>query len=688
MSFGQPLFLLALISLAIPVIIHLFNFRRYKKIYFTNVRFISEITQESRKRNELKHLLILAARILAIASLVLAFAHPYIPSPLQHKRTSGAQAISIYIDNSFSMEALTRNGHLLDEAKSRAMAIANAAKPSDLFQLLTTDLEGRHQRFVNRDEFKNLVDEVKISPAVRNIGDIMSRQSEFLASSGNRSKSAYIISDFQISSSYLKSRPDTSVNWFLVPVTPGVINNLYIDSAWFDRPSSQPETPVRLMVSIRNSSSGNFEKIPLKLSINGAQKAVSSFQVAPEGRTVVTLPFTNAASGYSEGVLEIPDYPITRDDSFYLTWPVTSSIPVLCINGNGENPYLNALFGEDSAVMFRNIPARQLDYSSFPRYSLIIADQLHDISSGLSRELIHYINDGGNVLFIPADDGDLLSYNGFLSLAGVYNLERKDTARMRISYINTASHLFDDVFERDATGKYSIPENADFPYAYRYFITRKTTRSVSEDLMSLQNGNSFLSVTHSGKGKIYLISSPVDEKSTNFPKNSLFVPVMYKIALLSQPDIPLYQTLGRNEGIELQGDTGKPAETYRIKKEGSDFEIIPETRNNGQMVILYPHDQITEAGNYLIYSGNKVIRGVSFNYDRRESDLQYLSPSAINNLLKNNNIRYGAVIKGSGESIAKQISEFSQGIPLWKYFVIAALLFLLAEILLVRLLKD
>ena len=103
---------------------------------------------------QLKHLLILLMRLLAITCLVIAFAKPYIPSPLQHKKFTGRQAVSIYIDNSFSMEALSSGGRLMDAARVKAKDIADAFNPSDLFQLLTNDFEGRHQRFVNRDEFK------------------------------------------------------------------------------------------------------------------------------------------------------------------------------------------------------------------------------------------------------------------------------------------------------------------------------------------------------------------------------------------------------------------------------------------------------------------------------------------------------------------------------------------------------
>src|SRR5687767_13764757 len=115
MRFLYPSFLFALLAIAIPIIIHLFNFRKFKKIYFPNVRFLKEVKLETQSKSRLKHLLVLASRILAITFLVLAFAQPYIPAS-EKEIIKGEQTISIYIDNSFSMAALGKNGTLLDEA--------------------------------------------------------------------------------------------------------------------------------------------------------------------------------------------------------------------------------------------------------------------------------------------------------------------------------------------------------------------------------------------------------------------------------------------------------------------------------------------------------------------------------------------------------------------------------------------
>ena len=87
MSFAYPEFLFALAAISVPIVIHLFNFRRFKKVYFSDIRFLKDVEIETKSRNKLKNLLILLSRILAITFLVMAFAKPVIqleitPQPL------------------------------------------------------------------------------------------------------------------------------------------------------------------------------------------------------------------------------------------------------------------------------------------------------------------------------------------------------------------------------------------------------------------------------------------------------------------------------------------------------------------------------------------------------------------------------------------------------------------------------
>ncbi len=156
MKFVYPEILWALFALTIPILVHLFNFRKFRKVAFPNVDFLKEVKQETQSKSKIKHWLILACRMLALAALIFAFAQPYIPKE-GSTATSGSKAVSIYIDNRFSMEAENQDGRLLDLAKNKALQIAEYYAATDQFQLITNDFEGRHQRFVSRDEILDLI---------------------------------------------------------------------------------------------------------------------------------------------------------------------------------------------------------------------------------------------------------------------------------------------------------------------------------------------------------------------------------------------------------------------------------------------------------------------------------------------------------------------------------------------------
>ena len=250
MSFVYPEFLYALTALAIPIIIHLFNFRRYKKVYFSNVRFLKEVNEQTRSRSRLKHILVLIARLLAIAFLVFAFTQPFIPGSASDA-ARGDRIISVYIDNSFSMEVEGSGGMLLETGKRKAIEIASQYNATDRFQLVTNDLEGHQQRLLSREEFIETVQDVKLSPASRLLSEIMLRQLDLVNTEPDVTRRLVWISDFQKSTSDLNALAGrTSPRVVLVPLKAQRRSNLFIDTVWFESPVRQLNTSEKLMVQI------------------------------------------------------------------------------------------------------------------------------------------------------------------------------------------------------------------------------------------------------------------------------------------------------------------------------------------------------------------------------------------------------------------------------------------------------
>ncbi len=688
MQFVNPFYLFGLLAIAIPILIHLFNFRRFRRVYFTNVRFLQELKQQTQKQSQLRHLMILATRIVAIAALVMAFAQPYIPFSEKQSKIISRNEISIFVDNSFSMEATGTNGTLLDEAKQKAREIASAYKPTDLFQLLTSDFEGRHQRLVTRDEFLTMLDEVKTSPSVHSFSEIVRRQYDLLKNETSARRNTYVISDFQKSSySNVDFQPDSSILTYLVPLKSTSQSNLYIDSCWFDQPTQQPGKTSLLRARVWNKSENDLEKIPLKLLINNQQKSVASIDIKVGMSTIVELPFTVYKAGPQHGMLQVTDYPITYDDKFYFSFDVLSAINVLAINGGNENRYLNALFGQDSTVRLTKMNEKSLDYGRLPQFDLIILNEIPSISTGLAEEIKRYVINGGTILLLPAANADLVSYNNFLSSLQAPSYQQIDTTAAKVVRLSEESYLFRDVFERQQ-GKQVIASNTDLPKVSKYYPIVFSSAMLTVPLMGMLNGREFLTLTNSGMGQVFQFTVPLDPAFSNFPQQALFVPVLYNIALISHPAHNLYNFIGDNKGIRIGTTLPVGDKIYKIKLLNSDFEIIPQINTSGNMVSIFVGNQIPMAGNFELLNDNKIIASLAFNYNRGESDLSCNSVSELESILDKSHLTTFTVLKTGQKPLNEVIARINSGTQLWKYFIWLALMMLLAEILLIRFFKK
>ncbi|HRS54352.1 MAG TPA: BatA and WFA domain-containing protein, partial [Bacteroidales bacterium] len=549
MHFVNPYFLFVFFALGIPIIVHLFNFRKFRKVWFTNVKLLEEFTQQTRKESKIKHLLTLILRLLALSCLILAFAQPYIKS--YNKGFSiASSAISIYIDNSFSMESAAGEGTLIDEAKKRAIEIAMSFKTSDLFNIITNDFEGKHQRFVTRDEFIELINDIRTSSSVRSLSEILQRENELFKNIDKPiNKFIFLISDFQKSiCDFENLAADTSINLFAITLTPTVISNVYIDTAWLNSPVIQAGQNNVITVKIVNTSSSDLEKIPLKLSINGTQKAIASIDIKAKGETEVNLPFTiNDENRIQHGYIEITDYPVNYDDKLFFAFSVNKNISVLNIYGkNITKNYIKSLFNNDSLVTYIEYPENMIDYSSFPNFNLIILNGLQQFSSGLSQELKKFLSKGGSIAIFPSFQADLNSYNTFLSYLGINDkFSATDTIDTKVASINLQHPFFKDVFDK-------IPENINLPIVYEHYSLTKNITSKSDILLALQNNESFLSVYPYMSGKVYLFTIPLELSYSNLPKHALFVPTLYRMALLVEPERSLYYFTCQDNVIPLK----------------------------------------------------------------------------------------------------------------------------------------
>ncbi|MBK9504567.1 MAG: BatA domain-containing protein [Bacteroidetes bacterium] len=675
MQFLYPAFLFGLLALAIPVIIHLFNFRRFKTVYFTNVRFLKNIQEETATKSRLKHILVLISRMLAITFLVLAFAQPFIPSE-QSANKATKKAVSIYIDNSFSMEAVNNDEQLLNIAKRKAEEIVNGYTIDDQFQLLTNDMEAKHQRLVSKEEMLQMITQVQCTPEVRSLSEIVKRQRDILNRDKAQSqKNIYAISDFQKNAAGFEN--DTTLNINLVHLQGKDQRNLAIDSVWFAGPVQILNQPIQLCYTISNYGEDEITNAPVTLKLNEQIKSIADITIPPLSKITDTMTFTLNEAGWYNGELGVKDYPVTFDDVLYFTFQPVSQIPVITINGKTENTFIQSLIGKNSLFALTNNNVAQIDFSSLDKFDLIILNEVKSISGGLADALNQQLERGCNIIIFPPADMDVAAVNNFLQMnsAGTYGNYVK--SKRNVTAINTKNPVFTDVFEK-------VPKNLSLPFATESFQINAFSQTIEEMVMEFGDHRPMVAGYPAKQGVIYLSAVPLVREITDLQvQASLFAPMMYKIAVSTQKKMSLYVTIGETKWIDLPGINLTGDATLKVKSNNNEF--IPEIRKAGNLTAVNLSDYTNVSGIYTLLQpgapeGN-TNQTLALNYNRSESDLSFETAASLKERYNAANIN---VIDDINRDFAGVVTQMNEGTPLWKFCIIFVLIFLAAEILLIR----
>lgn len=666
MLFSSPAFLWALLAVAIPVVVHLFHFRRYKKVYFSNVVRLAELQSESRRRSTLRELLVMAMRILAIVFLVLAFARPVIPGH-NSRLQSGSTAVSIYIDNSFSMENASSDGSQLETAKQKVREIAAAYGPGDSYQLLTNDMVGGEFRWLSREELLDAVDAVKISPVSRRLSEVMQRQSSFYRNSGAANRLAYVISDFQTSMcDFTAVEVDSTVQYTMVPLSQVAADNLYVDTVKLDAPAYFVGGHVTAEVVVHNSGTREVEKVPVKLYIDGRERAMATLDLPAGASGTAQLKFSIDGSGWLDGRVEIVDYPVVFDDEYYFTLHVDERVSVLEVDQSQPNAALRKLFAADSAVSFRNVTLPRLDLSSLSDYNFIILNELSGIGTGVAQELATWVNEGGSLMVLPDANGRTEGLNELLSAMQSPRVGTWMAKQVKASRIDYDSRLYSNVFSGRS-------DEMEMPSAMgRYQIDG--SQSVRQSIITFADGGDMLSATPFGEGYIYLFAMPLNEQWTDLVNQALFVPTVYNMALFSRPIPPAAYTIGGSAPVVLQTSVDAMDEQHvPLLSDNADFSVMPDVRRVGNRLMLLQHGELQHAGIYLLGEEH-----LAFNYNRIESQLDFLGRDDVAQ-------QSGCtVLANADKPIDEEIRAMNDGRQLWRWCVLLALLALAAEVIILR----
>ncbi|SDB39619.1 N-terminal double-transmembrane domain-containing protein [Flavobacteriaceae bacterium MAR_2010_188] len=641
MQFKHPELLYALFLLIIPIIVHLFQLRRFQKTEFTNVKFLKSLTLQTRRSSQLKKWLTLLTRMLLMACIIFAFAQPYF-SKTNNFNTKNETVI--YLDNSFSMQAIGENGTLLNHAIQDIIEYVDEDEPITIFT--------NNKKFTNTSlkAVKNELIRLPYTADQLSLKSVMIIGKAAFSDDGSSIKNLVMISDFQRNGIESIPAVDTTYRTRLVQLKPENKSNVAIDSVYIsDRKAENIELTVKL-----SNYGQSITDLPVSLYNDDKLVAKSSLDITDTAETT----FVIAANEMFNGTISIEEPNLLYDNSLFFNIDNTAKIKVMAVNQDDET-FLRKIYTEDE-FEYVSFNSNALNFKGISEQNLIILNSVEDVTIALNTAVQSFANDGGTVLFIPSNSGSLASYNQLFTRFNASAFDSIANNEKRITTINFSHPLLLNVFDKKVT-------NFQYPKVNSYFNYSSLSGS---PILSFEDGSPFLTQN----GNLYRFTASINETNSNFKNSPLIVPVLYNIGTQSLRISNLYYTIGKEQQIDVDVNLSQDEILSLQELENT---VIPLQQTYSNKVRITTDEFPEQAGVVSIKNKEETIKNVSFNYDRKESNLIYHNLDEIESY----------EVSDSVANAIADIKNVTNVDELWKWFVIFALIFLFTEMLLLKYLK-
>ena len=684
---GRPDILWGLLALAIPILLHLLQLRRFKRVAFSNVSFLKDVQKETQSRHRLRNLLILLCRLLAFAAIILAFADP-LRAPESGEGTTAQQAVSIYVDSSPSMMASGEVGPLIQEAKQKASALVEAFSETDKFHVFTSAFDGRDQRFVTQTEALERIASIQLSSHAPELGAVVQRGLDQFQRAEGATPRAFWVTDLQKSSHDLSAltEPDTAVKWHVVPVEANEVPNVWIDSVWFDTPLALKDKPAALHVRIQHDALEGVDGLPLTLSVDGVTEAMGSFNLIPGLATDTVLRFTHGEVGSHRLQVALEDAPVRFDDVHHVGYDVQAHLNVFHWT-DANTPFRQASQWVDQAFESAR-PLVQLERgTSLPSpqtlagFDLLVADGLAQASAGALSLVTQFVEGGGSVLVVPDSAG--IGVGPMCAALGLTRPAGWNAESGRVGEVSWTHPFYRGVFR-------SVPSKVDWPSYDR--VLNRTPSSREEVLIEAANGASYLNLIRGaqGRGDVYLLGTCLE--TGNLVRHGLFVPTLLRMAESSRLVEARQFLLGRDQAMTLalapedmiEVDAESSWSMERVDNVARSVSLVPEVRKTTEGLRLGWGDGLKEPGVYEVKRNGVVVATFGMNPRKAESELTSWLAEEWTTTLTDLGWRDIPVWSQPATQLGRLVEQHIAGERLAWYFFLAALIALAFETLLLR----
>lgn len=642
MHFKHPEILYFLFLLIVPILVHLFQLRRFKTSYFTNVRFLKELAIQTRKSSKIKKRLLLATRLLLLTFAITAFAQPFFEAK---DSKNASNEMYIILDNSFSMQAKGKKGELLKRAVQELLE--NTPETAQ-FSLLTNT-----ENYWNTDikSTKSALQNLKYSAAPFELSSIMAKVK---AHKSAHKKDIVIISDaVGLTENDIKNIDTEEKTYFIIPEAEQK-NNVSIDSVYINQTLEN-----FYEISVNLSGYGEDFK-PISTALYNQNKLIAKTIINFDSKKK-KISFTIPKEAF-HGYVSIEDNGLTYDNKLFFSISKNKKTNVISIGEPEKSNFLSRIY-TSAEFNYNNYSISSLDYNSLEKQNTIILNELVEIPQALQTTLKAFVSKGGNLVVIPSEKSSISNLNSFLGNFGKVQFNNLKTESKLITKINFDHPLFSGVFENKITNFQYPKTNSSFDISSPY-----------PAVLSYEDQSTFVTAIQNPTAGITVFSAPINAVNSNFQQSPLIVPLFYKMAQNNQKTGVNALTIGNNQPYFVDVLLTKDA---ILEVKGTEDSFIPIQQILNNKVKLTLNDFPETAGNYSIFDKKEWVENLSFNYKRTESDLSQVNTNVVSDFKTADTI----------STIFNTLQTERTDSQIWKWFVIFALLFLALEMAIIKFVK-
>lgn len=674
---------------AIPVLIHLLNRRRVKKVYFSSLEYLKSLQKTRMRRLKIKQLLLMILRILAILLIVGAFARP----ALKGGYTAGLGAAAktsavIMLDNSLSMSAETREGSLFEMGQAFAASLLKAFSEGDevLFATFDSELNAAEGGFTyDISALESSILQSRQSYESTDPRKAVGAAFEHLDQSGNLHKELYIISDFAENSweDLVIDRENVeNTRVYLTDITDPEPDNIRAADVDFGRQLIYPNRPVEITASFANDNPRRISGVLASLFVDGKRISQTDFDIDASDQANAGFSFTFTDFGLHYGFVEVPDDRIMADNRRYFSVSIPRSISILVIGQNeADNRYLKLAIKPQpdtpTQMEVKSIGMAVLPSEDIYAYDCVVLNGIDYIAESDFSRIENFVASGGNILiFAPSSGDDRFFGNRILERRFNANYLGAMQMQDKEGYLTLERLLLSHpIFSR-----YTAVEEDRIPEIRFEKIMKIMPGQESRTLAWFSSGDPAILESDWGQGRAILMASDLDLESSMFVNHPLFVTFVNRaIEYLSADLTRVTERYTTEDVIERSlSDLDPSASIELLAPDGSKELLAPNF--SGKTAYLTIRDA-SLPGVYQIAANDSTVDMFAVNVPPDETIQAYLEVSEVEEKFTDFST---AVLGVDDEAFLEEIRRNRHGKEIWKPVLIAALLLLAVEMVIAR----